>query len=187
MENHTQHSVIGGLKDAFRYLRAYRNSTFVLKLGGEVLDDAEAVEAFGAQVALLSSLGIRVVVVHGGGPQVSAMSRRLGIEPRMIAGRRITDPGALDVVKMVCAGSLNVDLVGSLRAHDLKAVGLTGMDAGLVQVTRRPPVEVTDDLGQRQTVDFGCVGDVQHVDPAILKTLLDGGFVPVLACLGGDA
>lgn len=186
MEHHAQHPVIGGLKDALRYLRAYRNSTFVLKLGGEVLGDEEAVDAFGSQVALLASLGIRIVVVHGGGPQVSAMSRKLGIEPRMIAGRRITDPAALEVVKMVCAGSLNLDLVSSLLAHDLKAVGLTGADAGLVLAHKRPPIEVIDDVGERQTVDFGCVGDIQRVNTGLLTTLLDGGFLPVLACVAAD-
>lgn len=186
MEHHTQHPVITGLKGALRYVRVYRGSTFVLKLGGEVLADAEALEDLAAQMALLGSLGIRLVVVHGGGPQVNELSRRLGFEPRLVAGRRVTDARSLEAVKMVCGGSLNVELVGALVRHGLRAVGLSGVDAGTLQATRRAPIEVQDDDGRRQTVDFGFVGDVQRVDPVLLLALLDQHFVPVLASLAGD-
>src|SRR5512139_1256517 len=97
---------IAGLKGALRYVRAYRDNVFVVKLGGEVLADSEALDRTAAQVGLLSSLGIRIVVVHGGGPQASAVSRRLGHEPVIVAGRRVTDDAALDVAKMVYAGTL---------------------------------------------------------------------------------
>lgn len=187
MEHHTQHPVITGLKGALRYVRAYRGSTFVLKLGGEVLADGEALEGLAGQMALLSSIGIRLVVVHGGGPQVNALSRRLGFEPKLVAGRRVTDAPSLEAVKMVCGGSLNLELVGALVRHGVHAVGLSGVDAGTLQATRRAPLEVQDDEGRRQVVDFGFVGDIQKVDPALLLALLDGHFVPVLASLAGDA
>lgn len=178
---------IAGLKGALRYVRAYRDQVFVVKLGGEVLADARAVDGIAAQVSLLSSLGIRLVVVHGGGPQASALSRRMGHEPRMVAGRRVTDDDALAVAKMVYAGQLNVDLLASLRAHEAQAVGLSGVDADLITAHRRAPVKVVGDSGETELVDFGHVGDLDRVDPRVLLTLLEGRFVPVVASLAGDA
>jgi acetylglutamate kinase len=177
---------IVGLKGALRYVRAYRDQTFVVKLGGEVLSDRAALGQIATQLALLSSLGIRLVVVHGGGPQVSALSRRLGAEPRMVAGRRVTDDAALEAVKMVCAGQLNVDLLAALREHEVQAVGLSGVDAELITAHRRAPVTVVDDAGQSVHVDYGHVGDVDRVDPRVLITLMDARFVPVVASLAGD-
>ncbi len=177
---------ITGLKGALRYVRAYRDNIFVLKLGGEVLADADVLDHVSAQIALLSSLGIKLVVVHGGGPQASALSRRLGSEPRMVNGRRVTDDQALEVAKMVYAGSLNVDLLSSLRSHEVQAVGLSGVDADLITAHRRPPVTVTLPQGKTEVVDFGHVGDIDTVDPRVLHTLLSGRFVPVIAGLAGD-
>jgi acetylglutamate kinase len=177
---------ITGLKGALRYVRAYRDNIFVLKLGGEVLGDSEALDHVAAQVALLSSLGIRLVVVHGGGPQATALSRRMGIEPRIVNGRRVTDDAALEIAKMVYAGSLNVDLLAALRRHDVQAVGLSGVDADLVSVHRRPPVAVTTNGGAPEMVDFGHVGDIDSVDPRVIHALLAGRFVPVVASLASD-
>jgi acetylglutamate kinase len=177
---------IAGLKGALRYVRAYRDHVFVVKLGGDVLADREVLDQVAAQLALLYSLSIRLVVVHGGGPQASAMSRRLGQEPRLIAGRRVTDSGALEVAKMVYAGLLNTDLLAALREHDIQAVGLSGVDADLLTARRRPPVRVVDDDGSAREVDFGHVGDIELADPRVLTTLLDARFVPVVASLAGD-
>src|SRR5688500_7231426 len=154
---------IAGLKGALRYVRAYRDQVFVVKLGGDVLNDPEVLDQVAAQMALLSSLSIRLVVVHGGGPQASALSRRLGAEPEIVAGRRVTDDAALEVAKMVYAGQLNTDLLSALREHRVQAVGLSGVDADLITARRRPPVEVTDDSGRRRTVDSGQAGDLKHV------------------------
>ena len=177
---------IAGLKGALRYVRAYRDHVFVVKLGGDVLADREVLDQVAAQLALLYSLSIRLVVVHGGGPQASAMSRRLGQEPQLIAGRRVTDSGALEVAKMVYAGLLNTDLLAALREHDIQAVGLSGVDADLLTARRRPPVKVVDDNGTAREVDFGHVGDIELADPRVLTTLLDARFVPVVASLAGD-
>jgi acetylglutamate kinase len=168
-----------------RYVRAYRDQVFVVKLGGEVLGDAEVLDQVSGQLALLSSLSIRLVVVHGGGPQASALSRRLGQEPRMVAGRRVTDDAALEVAKMVYAGSLNVDLLAALRAHRVQAVGLSGVDAELITARRRPPVQVVDDGGATVKVDYGLLGDIERVDPRVLNTLVEARFVPVVASLAG--
>lgn len=179
--------LVNGLKDALEYTRLYREQVFVLKLGGEVLSSSEALDNVAIQVALLESLSIRVLVVHGGGPQASALSRRMGLEPEIVAGRRVTSPEVLEVAKMVYGGQINVDVVAALRGHGVAAVGLTGIDAGLVTVHRRPPVEMTDDEGVARTVDFGEVGDVDAVDTKLLDLLLPRGHVPVVASLAADA
>lgn len=177
---------IAGLKGALRYVRAYRDHVFVVKLGGDVLSDRHNLDQVSAQLALLSSLSIRLVVVHGGGTQASALARRLGQEPELIAGRRVTDAAALDVVKMVYRGQLNTDLVAALGHHGVQAVGLSGVDGDLLIAHRRPPVRVVDDTGNERTVDYGHVGDIDKADPRVLTTLLDARFVPVVSSLAGD-
>ena len=139
---------IAGLKGALRYVRAYREQIFVLKLGGDVLRQAEALENVVTQVALLVSLGVRIVIVHGGGPQVSALSQRLGLAPNIVAGRRVTDAATLEVVKQVLGGQLNIDVLAALRAQHVLAIGLSGIDGGLITARRRPPINVVDDQGQ---------------------------------------
>ena len=176
---------IAGLKGALRYVRAYRDQVFVVKLGGDVLNQPDTLDGVAAQIALLSSLGIRIVVVHGGGPQASSLSRRLGIEPRMVAGRRVTDDQALELAKMVYAGQINVDLLAALRDHRVQAVGLSGVDADLITAHRRPPVSVVDDSGATVRVDYGHVGDIDRVDPRVLVTLMEVRMVPVVASLAG--
>lgn len=177
---------IRGLKSALVYTRVYRNQVFVVKLGGEILTDRRAVEHVATQVALLESLSIRMVVVHGGGPQATELGKRLGIPSETVAGRRVTSPETLEIAKMVYAGSLNVDLCAALRAHEVLPVGLTGLDGGTIVAKRRPPVEIRDDEGRTRTVDFGEVGDVEAVDPALLQTLIERQYVPVVASLAAD-
>lgn len=177
---------VAGLKEALDYTRLYRDQVFVIKLGGEVVASPEALDEVAIQIALLESLSIRVVVVHGGGPQASALSRRLGLEPEIVAGRRVTSPEVLEVAKMVYGGSINVDILAALRAHGVPAVGLSGIDAGLVTTRRRPPIPVRDDDGSERLVDFGEVGDVVAVDPSLIELLLPRGYVPVVASLAAD-
>ena len=151
-----------------------------------MLAEPEVLEQVTGQLALLSSLSIRLVVVHGGGPQATALSRApRRASPRMVAGRRVTDDAALEVAKMVYAGQLNVDLLAALRAHRVQAVGLSGVDADLITAHRRPPVQVVDDAGKTVKVDYGHVGDVDRVDPRVLGTLVEARFVPVVASLAG--
>ncbi len=178
---------IAGLKGALRYVRAYRDHVFVVKLGGDVLSNPHNLDTVAGQLALLSSLSIRLVVVHGGGTQASALSRRLGQEPELIAGRRVTDDAALEVTKMVYRGLLNTDLVAALRRHGVQATGLSGVDADLITAHRRLPLRVVDDAGTERTVDYGHVGDIDKVDPRILETLMNARFVPVVSSLAGDA
>ena len=175
--------VVRALRGALDYTRIYRDQTFVVKAGGEVLGRPEALDALAAQVALLESLSIRVVLVHGGGPQASALCQRLGIEVEIVAGRRRTTPEVLEVAKMVYGGSLNLDVLSALGAHEVRGVGVSGVDGGLVTARRRPVVQVRDDAGTVRPVDYGDVGDVADVDPSLLRTLLDARYVPVVASL----
>ena len=159
---------IAGLKGALRYVRAYRDQVFVVKLGGDVLSDTHNLDTVAGQLALLSSLSIRLVVVHGGGTQASALARRLGQEPQMVAGRRVTDDGALEVTKMVYRGLLNTDLVAALRRHGVQATGLSGVDADLITAHRRLPLRVVDDAGVERTVPH-----VAPADPASAAGVVD--------------
>lgn len=177
---------VRGLKNALTYTRMYRNQVFVVKMGGEILANARALEQVAVQVALLESLSIRIVLVHGGGPQASALSRRLGHEPEMVAGRRVTTAEQLEIAKMVYGGSLNLDVLSALRRHHVRGVGLSGVDGGLLTARRRPPVAVRLDSGETRTVDYGHVGDIEKVDASLIETLLDQHYVPVVASLAAD-
>jgi acetylglutamate kinase len=166
------------LRDAAPYLHQFRGQIFVVKLGGETMENPAVLKGVVEQLALLWHLGIKLVLVHGGGTAVDALSTRLGIKAQKVNGRRVTSPEALEVVKMTLKGSVQADLLGILGGFSLPAVGLTGLDAGMVVSTRRPPVEIDG-----KKVDFGHVGDVKRTDPALLQHLLAGGYLPVIAPL----
>lgn len=155
--------------------------TTLIKLGGALVSDPAALAALWQGVRVLQAEG-PVVVVHGGGPQATALARRLGHEPRMVHGRRVTTDLDLNVLKWTLRGALNADLVASAQAAGLDAVGLCGADGGLVRVTQRPPRTIDG-----ETVDFGHVGDVATVNTRVVTTLLAGSFVPVIASLSADA
>lgn len=175
---------IAALRHAVPYLALFRGRTFVVKVGGGALGDARALAHVVGQVAALHHLGVRVVVVHGGGPQASALSRALGLEVRQVAGRRVTDERTLEAVTMSLNGDANTRLLAACRAAKLPAAGVSGVDGGLVVARRRPPVEVP---GESAPVDYGHVGDIVAVDPRLVVHLLDGGFVPVVSPLAADA
>jgi acetylglutamate kinase len=155
------------------------SGVIVVKLGGEVVA-GEALPAIARDLAALGREGRRVVVTHGGGPQATALSKRLGIEPRIIGGRRITDDATLEVMKMTIAGQVNVDLCDRLRAGGCRPVGLHDV----VRAAKRPPKVVSG--GGPDPIDFGHVGDPTGFDLALVERLLDGGWLPVVACLGHD-
>ena len=155
----------------------------VIKLGGEVVQGPH-MAAIAADVAEIRASGTPVVIVHGGGPQATALQKQLGQTPNIVGGRRITDQDTLDVMKMVVAGRLNVDLCSALIAAGAKPVGLHGASANTVLATRRPPKVVSG--GGPDPVDFGFVGDVVGVNGELVDLLLKSGYVPVLACLGAD-
>ncbi len=172
---------------AWPVLDKYRSTCFVVKLGGQPLADPEALNSLAFDLSILRQAGIRVVVVHGGGPQLSELSNRLGLETKKIDGRRITDDTTLKLAKMVFAGEISTDIVAALRRHGVPGIGLSGVDGQLIDADRRAPVmRVNQETGEDELIDFEHVGDVRHVDPSVLNVLLDQGFVPVVASLGSD-
>ncbi|MCE9638395.1 MAG: acetylglutamate kinase [Planctomycetes bacterium] len=176
------------LMQALPYLRRYRGKTFLVKIGGALADDKKALASMAQDIALLHNVGIKVSVVHGGGPQATQLSARLGLESRFIDGRRITDEGTLEVAKMVFAGKISLDILGALRAEGLKAVGLSGVAGDLIEAKRRAPTNVKNaTTGETTVVDMGYVGDIERVDTTLLRVLMDSGFVPVVSPLGADA
>jgi len=178
----TRSSPFDPLKDAAKYVRAFRNKPFVVKIGGDILADGALRKSICGQLALLSSFGIPLVVVHGGGPAVDRLCNHLGLATRKIAGRRVTTPEVLEAAKMVLKGGVQMELIADLQAAGLPAVGLSGQDAGLLRSSRRAPVVI-----EGQNVDFGCVGDIESAEPRILRLLFDGGYVPVVAPFTADA
>ena len=174
-----------GLRAAAPYVRLFRGRVFVLKLGGDVLAAPERVAALIGQAGVLHALGVRLVLVHGGGPQSTALARRLGHEPRMVAGRRVTRAEDLKVATQVLSGQVNTALLSACRREGIHAVGVSGVDAGLVTATRRPPVHMEGE--GPDPVDFGFVGDIESVDPSALHLILNEGWVPVVSPLSADA
>ncbi len=176
-----QSATVRALKGAAPYIRLFKNRIFVVKAGGAVFGDPAGTRALIEQIAILHHLGIKVVLVHGGGPQLDEMQRSLGVEPRMVQGRRVTDARTIDVTTMVLNGLINTRILAICRELDVAAVGISGIDAGLVRARRRPPVAVGG-----ETVDFGFVGDIDIVDVNVVRQLLDAGLMPVISPLSAD-
>lgn len=158
----------------------------VVKLGGEVIRGARLPEIAGqiAELSARDAAGARVVIVHGGGPQTSALQQALGQMPNIVGGRRITDAAALEAIKMAVVGVANVDLCAALLRVGLRPVGLNGASSAAIRAVKRPPRIVTG--AGAEPVDFGHVGDVVGVNRDLLEHLLSAGYLPVVACLGAD-
>ncbi|MEX2325115.1 MAG: acetylglutamate kinase [Nitriliruptoraceae bacterium] len=166
------------LREALPWITRFHGQTIVIKYGGNAMVDEDLKQSFAADVALLHFVGLRPVIVHGGGPQISALADSLGVTSQFIGGLRKTDAAMMDVVRMSLLGQVNPELVGLVQAAGAAAVGVAGTDANLVQV--RPAVGPNGE-------DLGYVGEVEHVDTRYLEELLDDGFLPVVATLGRDA
>jgi acetylglutamate kinase len=174
--------VVSALKHAAPYIRLFKRKVFVLKAGGEIFADARETRALMEQVGILHQVGIRVVLVHGGGPQSTELAAALGVDSTFVEGRRVTDGASLDVATMVLNGQINTRVLAACRDLEIPAVGISGVDAGLIRARRRPPVE-REGAG---TVDYGFVGDIESVDAEIIKKQLDNGLMPVVSPLSCD-
>jgi acetylglutamate kinase len=184
MKSHDRDVIVSALKHAAPYIRLYKKKIFVLKAGGEVFTSDESTRHLLEQVALLHQVGIRVVLVHGGGPQLTELASALGVPTRMVGGRRVTDKQTLDVTTMVLNGQINTRILAACRDLHLPAVGISGVDAGLIRAHKRPPVEVEGHAGG--PVDFGYVGDIDSVDADVVRAQLDNGMVPIVSPLSAD-
>jgi acetylglutamate kinase len=167
------------LHEALPYIRRFHGKIFVIKYGGSAMTDEALREGFARDVVLMKYVGIHPVVVHGGGPQIDAHLQRLGIEPARVEGLRVTDDRTMEVVEMVLGGRINKEIVALIGRHGGRAVGLSGIDDGLVRAERQPAVKTRSGA----TVDTGRVGQVREVNPAVLRSLVDAGVIPVVAPL----
>lgn len=174
---------IAGLRHAIPYVRLFRGRTFVIKLGGETLAEDHLLLPLLEQVEVLGQLGIHVVLVHGGGPQTTALATRLGLPTRIVDGRRVTDAATLEASVLALAGQANTRVLSAARRAGLAAVGLTGLDGNLLTASQRPPVTAANG----ELVDYGHVGDLEAVDIRLLARLAEAGFVPVIASLAAAA
>lgn len=175
--------VVSALKHAAPYIRLFKNKVFVLKAGGDVFVDAQRTRELVEQVGLLHQVGIRVVLVHGGGPQSTKLAAELGLETTFVDGRRVTDGASLDVATMVLNGQINTRILAACRDLEIPAVGISGVDAGLIKARQRPPV-AREDGG---SVDYGFVGDIESVDADVLRKQLDNGLMPIVSPLSCDS
>lgn len=176
------------LVEALPYLQRYAGQTFVIKYGGHAMGDAEAQRDFAEDIVLLKAVGINPVVVHGGGPQIGAMLKKLGIESSFVGGLRVTDAATAEVAEMVLAGKINKEIVGWLAALGGRAVGISGKDANLVLAEKVQRTEPDPNSGIERHVDLGFVGEPVAVDPTILINLTKDNFIPIVApvALGAD-
>jgi acetylglutamate kinase len=178
-----QAATIHALRNASPYIRLYKGKVFVVKAGGAVFGDAALTRALIEQIAILHYLGVRVVMVHGGGPQLTELTTALGVSTRIVQGRRITDQKSIDATSMVLNGLINTRILAICRDLEIDAVGLSGVDAGLVRARKRAPMQLN---GEPQPVDFGFVGDIDSIDAGVIRKHLDNGLMPVISPLSAD-
>ncbi|GMR22341.1 MAG: acetylglutamate kinase [Acidobacteriota bacterium] len=176
--------VVTALKQATPYIRMYKGKTFVIKAGGAIFASQASTRALLEQVALLYQLGVRIVFVHGGGPQATELAKALGVDTRMVQGRRVTDEESLEVTTMVLNGLINTRILAACRDLQVPAVGISGVDAGLIKATKRPPMVMHE---KQDPVDFGFVGDIQGVEVDVLEKQLGLGLLPVVSPLSADS
>lgn len=172
------------LIEALPYIRKFYRKTVVIKYGGAAMIDEELKRQFCRDIVLMDYVGMRPIVVHGGGPQVTQLMKRLGKETQFIDGMRVTDKETIDIAEMVLAGLVGKEIVARINQEGGRAVGLSGKDANLIRVSRLKHRSISDPT---QELDIGFVGEVKNVDPSVLNTLEEGGFIPVISPLGlGD-
>ena len=175
------------LTEALPYLQRYAGRTFVVKYGGHAMGDPELARNFAEDVVLLKAVGINPVVVHGGGPQIGAMLKKLGVESRFVDGLRVTDQATANVAEMVLSGAINKELVGWIAAAGGTALGISGKDARLVTARTVTRTTIDPDSAIEQAVDLGFVGEPETIDPTIIHTAVAAGMIPVIAPIGAGA
>lgn len=182
LNRNDQALAIRALRSAAPYIRIYKGKTFVVKAGGGVFAEEGMTRALIEQLAMLHYFGVRIVLVHGGGPQLTEVGEAMGLQTQIVQGRRVTDEKSIKVTAMVLNGLINTKILGMCRELNIDAVGISGVDAGLILAHKRPPVK----LSNGQTVDYGLVGDIELVDANVIGKLLDNSLMPVVSPLSAD-
>lgn len=172
------------LIEALPYIRQFYGMTIVIKYGGQAMSDPQLKEDFARDIVLMKFVGLNPVIVHGGGPQISQVLSRMGIESTFVRGMRLTDEPTMDVVEMVLGGKVNKEIVAQINRHGGKAVGLSGKDGGLILAEKLHIVYRKDENTPPEIIDPGLVGQVTNVNPLIINTLAEKGFIPVIAPVG---
>ena len=173
------------LTEALPYIQQFHGKTMVIKLGGHAMVDADILEKAISDAVLLELVGIRVVLVHGGGPEITEKMQALGKQPKFVSGLRITDEETLEIAQMVLVGKINSNIVSLIAKCGGKAVGISGNDGNLIIARKMTPQKVSVE-GREQEVDLGHVGEIEEINPAVLNTLLENRYIPVIAPLAID-
>ena len=174
----------GILTDALPFMRRYSGRAVVIKFGGHAMGDPALFKTFASDMVLLKQVGSNPLVVHGGGPQIGDMLKRMAIKSEFIDGLRVTDKATVEIVEMVLAGSINKLIAAAINEAGGRAVGISGKDANLIRVTKLTRTKIDPDSNIEKVVDLGFVGDPSEVDVSLLDTLTNGGFIPVIAPVG---
>ncbi|MEW6110014.1 MAG: acetylglutamate kinase [Nitrospirota bacterium] len=172
------------LIDALPYIRNFYGKTFVIKYGGAAQTEAELKESFAKDIVMMNFIGIRTVIVHGGGPKISATMQKMGKKPEFVHGQRVTDQETMDIVEMVLGGLVNKEIVSLINKHGGKAVGLSGKDGNLIKAHKKTIKKLTPETGVSEIVDIGLVGEITSVEPAVIDSIEKDGFVPVISPIG---
>lgn len=174
------------LTEALPYIQRFTGRTIVVKFGGNAMVDPELHASFARDVVLMKLVGMNPVVVHGGGPQIGELLKKLNIESRFVDGMRVTDAQTMDVVEMVLGGSVNKEIVSSISRSGGKAVGVTGKDGRLIRARRITATRKTPGMNAPEIIDIGQVGEVHQIDREILDVIIGSNFIPVIAPIGAD-
>ena len=173
--------------EALPYIQRFTNKTIVVKFGGNAMVDDKLKEQFARDIVLMKLVGMNPIVVHGGGPQIGDLLKRLAIESHFVDGMRVTDTATMDVVEMVLGGSVNKEIVSLLNRNGGKAIGLTGKDGQLIRAKKLKVTQRTPDLAKTEIIDIGHVGEVEKINTEVLDMLVNSDFIPVIAPIGVGA
>ncbi len=172
------------LSEALPYIRRFSGKTIVIKYGGNAMVDNQLKSDFASDIVLMKQVGMRPVVVHGGGPQIGKLLERIGKQSTFVDGMRVTDSETMDVVEMVLGGLVNKEIVSLIHRHGGNAVGLTGKDGELIRARKHHPRPNDPDIKAPEIIDLGHVGEVERIDPTLVNSLVEGDFIPVVAPIG---
>lgn len=172
------------LSEALPYIRKFQGRTIVIKYGGNAMIDETLKNGFARDIVLLKLVGLNPVVVHGGGPQIGDLLKRVGKESHFVDGMRVTDKETMDVVEMVLGGQVNKEIVSLLNSHGAKAVGLTGKDGALISAKKMQFSHQSEEMSAPEIIDIGHVGEVTRIDTSVIDMLIHGDFIPVIAPIG---